>query len=406
MRRCCTSAIPRWTMRLLAFYGAMLTRDATGAAVEDALDYSRQTLARLESSDQCRLAFGNGKTQVATAEDAYPDAGIRSCRAGHCSPCRCSMQKEAASPAFSTDGARGRAIIAKETRGCTNPLRVNCSLYFGAQHCKVEEIWLDSSPKVGSSSMRAIDAVLRRSIANSSRILWTRPFVSSRDPACRPVSHTHERFIFVRDPFDKLLSAFLEIAGGKGSRAAWIEEFRKGRACPVHPLIEGTDDHRKQAHRMDRLLTWSFEDLSAVFNEFVKDIGAGFRNFHMLSQTYSIVASPSLPTFIGQLEHASDGWASFLDGLGLSDGRLALPFTNAKISGRPKSSPTKRPTLAALDPDAQAVFCSFYRQDYECLGYALPPECRDTTPATQLCGIDHADRGGTARAISKRAQGQ
>ena len=67
---------------------------------------------------------------------------------------------------------------------------------------------------------------------------------------------------------------------------------------------------------------------------------------------------------------------------------------------------TKRPTLAALDPDAQAVFCSFYRQDYECLGYALPPECRDTAPATQLCGIDHADRGGTARAISKRAQGQ
>ena len=140
MRRCCTSAIPRWTMRLLAFYGAMLTRDATGAAVEDALDYSRQTLARLESSDQCRLAFGNGKTQVATAEDAYPDAGIRSCRAGHCSPCRCSMQKEAASPAFSTDGARGRAIIAKETRGCTNPLRVNCSLYFGAQHYKVDAL--------------------------------------------------------------------------------------------------------------------------------------------------------------------------------------------------------------------------------------------------------------------------
>ena len=95
----------------------------------------------------------------------------------------------------------------------------------GAQHCK-SEIWLDSSPKsaqVASRDRRRASQQYCDS-SHTHRILWTRPFVSSRDPrAARCHIRTRGSSLCA---IRQLLSAFLEIAAERLA-AAWIEEFRK-----------------------------------------------------------------------------------------------------------------------------------------------------------------------------------
>ena len=53
--------------------------------------------------------------------------------------------------------------------------------------------------------------------------------------------------------------------------------------------------------------------------------------------------------------------------------------------------------LADLDVEAQAAFCSYYAQDYACLGYDVPPEC--TSPEVlrwsyASCAIRRAQEAG------------
>lgn len=142
--------------------------------VAAATNYSRATTSRLATDDTCRLAFGTDSPSgfgVLVADNVYPEVHVLprksstasfnvKCRHQHTNGkknCGCYAEKNRRYGSLAL-GQRQEGIFSHsdvavtERKPCSNSHRLNCRELFGT-NCTVDELWLDTIPKVGSSSI-------------------------------------------------------------------------------------------------------------------------------------------------------------------------------------------------------------------------------------------------------------
>ena len=347
-----------------------------GSLDSEILDYSASTVRRLHEAPSCRAAFGplpSSRTQaVATASDAFSPNHLKDKTNA---ACRCSEESSPGGRLLASNAPTAPEVstLASEplagSYNCRLTFRLPCDRIDGMAPCKVDELWLSSIPKVGSQSMQRTAQALSmdKSIKG-----WQPP----RGP-CWPddPERTRSRFIVVREPFEKFISAFFEIAGGSIANVGW-KPWRAALGCDISAPRNATEVLHtfipKTVRHLDR------DNILALINEFMKNVAAGFVNFHVVSQSTYIFNALRLPDFVAKLQDAKPAWRLFADANGCNGTRCRTYLADHVTPlQKPAGKRPNRPTLGDLDTEAQAAFCAYFKQDYACLGYEIPPECNE-----------------------------
>lgn len=363
--------------------------------------YSSATVSRLKLDPRCRNIFGTPSAEgavVATAYDAFPLEHFK--RPGD-GTCRCGSTEDASEPLphVEWDSDLGEWCHLVFSLPCAETVGWSCDT--------VDEVWVTSIPKVGSISVSDTYKALR---LNETLRGWQPPRKLCLDDVGKRV----QRIALVRDPWAKFVSAVREVQFSSAAGVNWVP-WRQRVGCREDlPLLQ-RDKFNVSTH-------------TARASEFAKNIVRGFDNLHFVSQTEHLFRSRRLPDFVGKLADAAAAWRIFAAGAGCTSPECLtfraahtnkVPVAGKKAPCLVARSPAQgekalkmkrsaerqcaqheleNPTfgLADLDAEAQAAFCSYYAQDYACLGYDVPPEC--TSPEVlrwsyASCAIRRAQAG-------------
>jgi hypothetical protein len=163
------------------------------------------------------------------------------------------------------------------------------------------------------------------------------------------------KFAFVRNPYDRLVSAY--------------EYLRAGG----HPAWE-----------MNRRFSEELMSKYRGFEDFVDDLVARRADFspyrvpHFHSQTDILMLDGKLAVdYLGYFETLAEDFATVAARLGLS---VDLPHRNASHAVRP-------PSLSYYaDPRVRDKVCEFYRRDFEVLGYSR--DCYERAPVDRVLAAE------------------
>ena len=166
------------------------------------------------------------------------------------------------------------------------------------------------------------------------------------------------RFVLVRDPLARALSAFHEL---RRTRLGHWDRSRGRRHLPS--LTASRDD---------------FSNESQVLAAFFADLGNGVLDFDAHTWPQSRCVAPSAASaaasVVGRLHRADAAWRVFQSIAG-----VAVEFPEARRNERHRGAADHRrrraPTASLLDGAMWDAFCRHYRRDYRCLGFDPPPAC-------------------------------
>ena len=264
---------------------------------------------------------------------------------------------------FVEGGACAAAFDPAETRCCAS-FRIDAADVAGGLKRRYGAVELGAIPKVASTTVREalLPSVAPRLPAAPAPRADDKLAGSARCPAPRETAST-ARFVLVRDPLARALSAYREL---RRTRLGHWDRARAKRGLPSLTANART-----------------FSTEQAMVTAFFEDVGGGVLAFdaHVWPQARCVAESGAAGyAVIGRLDRAAEAWTVFARTTGLI---AAFPETRHNV-GRPhhvrhrKGHQNKAHNVTALlDAGAWDAFCSFYHADYSCLGFEPPVECAD-----------------------------
>eukprot|EP00211_Chloroparvula_japonica_P006073 CAMPEP_0119139166 /NCGR_PEP_ID=MMETSP1310-20130426/27010_1 /TAXON_ID=464262 /ORGANISM="Genus nov. species nov., Strain RCC2339" /LENGTH=349 /DNA_ID=CAMNT_0007130429 /DNA_START=51 /DNA_END=1100 /DNA_ORIENTATION=+ len=168
-------------------------------------------------------------------------------------------------------------------------------------------------------------------------------------------------FTFVREPTDRLLSAYMELE--------FRTRKRKGKRGKHNAEVPFEREPEGSTARVARFL----------YDVLTLKVGNLFEPYHIWSQA-NVVWSKRM-TYVGKVELMDAGLASLNDLIaGLSPPISDFRFANNRTFGSHKSSEHPAPklrlgSLLRQEPEWQKAVCGFYLLDYAYFDYPLPVVC-------------------------------
>lgn len=261
---------------------------------------------------------------------------------------------------------------APQDRLCPVQNFIAASEMTGAPKLAFDSLIVDSIPKAASTAIRTrlvpslAPNLTRGGFGNPDGNPDDHRGVENTWHRCGDVwsEHSHDdiqnsfRLAFVRNPFDRFMAGLSEVAATHFDHyQAWRRNHSLESTAVPDPAVRAS--------------------MHGFLEEYLKDMRRGYRNVHTRTTTSFLFGNRYMrvPDFIAHVEKANAGWTNVRKRLHMPTSLGLQEFPEAHVANE-EEAVFQAGLRGAFGDRVWELFCDFFFQDFQCLGYDAPEPCK------------------------------